>query len=268
MTGGGGTVEAKETATALVVLRPEESRRLIGWGTAESPPVRRAAASGRLVVVGGSTTRHVARHLTGEDPGCERFAVGWIHEGRLGETPAAQRSGGPFLFNRGTVSRGWPAGLLEQFEAGDVYVKGANALDPAGNVGVLMGSPVGGTIGAAMAILHARGGALVIPVSLRKTIPSVAAACRLLGQGRVDRVMGGPVGLMPILAGTAAVITEIEAFRQLFEVTATLTAAGGVGESAGALVFHLAGSPQAVNRAWEACHRLRREVEAAGESGL
>ncbi len=141
--------------------------------------------------------------------------------------------------------------MLDKFQAGDIYVKGANALDPQGNVGILMGSPTGGTIGAAMTLLLARGGELIIPVSMEKLIPSVAQAAPLLGQGKVDRVMGGPVGMMPIMAGCATVITEVEAIRIIAGVAATPVAAGGVYDCRGALTIHLKGDRAGVEKIWQ-----------------
>lgn len=252
-------------ASALVVLRPCESRILIGRAVAQLPPVQRAAESGRLVVVGSSTNRHVIRRLTGEDPGCTPFAVGWIRDGVLGESPQEGRGPGPFLFEKGKRWRGWPGELLQRFEKGDVYVKGANAIDPAGHTAVLMGSPTGGTIGAAMAILLARGGHLVIPVSLEKLIPSVPAACAALSGERPHRVMGSPVGLMPIMAGSATVITEVEALASLFGVVAQPVAAGGLADCAGSLTLHLSGSPEAVDNAWNALVEIRAEGDTLTE---
>ncbi|MBF0342148.1 MAG: hypothetical protein HQL95_14480 [Magnetococcales bacterium] len=251
----------QDPVSAVAVLRPGEGRRLIGLAVARLPAVRERLQRGRMVIVGGTTTRHVATALLGEDPGRESFAVGWIRDGALGETPKATRGPGPYLFEAGQVSRGWPAPLLERFEAGDIYIKGANAIDPEGNVAVLMASPTGGTIGAAMAILMARGGELIVPVSLGKLIPSVSAACRLLGQGRTFRVMGTPVGYMPILAGSATVITEVVAAGILSEgrAEATLVAAGGVDDCAGSLVLAIQGEREAVDALMDLLEAMRRE---------
>ncbi|MBF0182451.1 MAG: hypothetical protein HQM03_20740 [Magnetococcales bacterium] len=247
-------------ASALAVVRPGEGRRLIGMAVAALPRVRDKLSCGRMVIVGGTTTRHVVTALLGEDPGRDAFAVGWIRDGALGETPREGRGPGPFLFEGGEVTRGWPGSLLERFEAGDIYVKGANALDPAGNAMVLMASPSGGTIGVALAILMARGGELIVPVSLAKRIPSVPAACGLLGQGRVTRVMGAPVGGMPILAGSATIITEVEAVNILYEeVHATLVAAGGVDDCEGAMVLALRGEPSAVDKVMNLLASMRRD---------
>lgn len=237
------------TVVAVAVIPPEVGRRLIGLAVAALPVVQERTHKGRMVIVGGTTTRYVVHGLLGEDPGREAFAVGWIRDGQLGETPREGRGPGPYLFEEGRLSRGWPGELLNRFEAGDVYIKGANALDPVGNVAVLMASPTGGTIGAAMTILMARGGELIVPVSLQKLIPSVSAACRWMGQGRSVRTMGSPVGYMPILAGAATVITEVEAIGILGEgVKATLVAAGGVDDCEGALVVALEGAKPAVDK--------------------
>ncbi len=242
---------------ALVVLRGEESKVFIGRAVARLPQVQAAARAGRMAIVGGTTTRYVVQALLGEDPGLESFAVGWIHEGVLGETPSAGRGPGAYLFDAGQISRGWPGPLLERFRQGDVYIKGANAVDPQGNAGILLGSPQAGTIGAALPILMARGARLIIPVSLQKLIPSIGAVGGLMGQGGINRVMGTVVGYMPIMAGFAQVITEVEAMRLLYNLEATPVAKGGSGDSADAVTLHLSGGETEVVQAWQDILALR-----------
>ncbi|MBF0414745.1 MAG: hypothetical protein HQL79_03140 [Magnetococcales bacterium] len=239
-----------EHDTAVVVLRPGEARALIGQAVAQLPRVQERKRSGHMVIIGGSTTRHVVTHLLKEDPGRDSFAVGRVGDGCLGETPQAGRGPGPYLFDQGQVTRGWPAPLLEKFAPGDIYIKGANAVDPEGNTAILLGSPVGGSIGVALAILHARGGELIIPVSLEKLIPSIPKATGLLGQGANGRVMGYPVGWIPIAAGSATVITELQAMSILANVQATVVAAGGFDDCAGARVIHMRGLREDVERMW------------------
>ncbi len=239
------------TETALVVLPPDTGRRLIGRAVAELPQLKQAMANGRIVIAGSGTTRHVVRALLGEDPGHAPFTVGWIRDGQLCETPPRQRGPGAYLIDHSHVSRGWPGPLLEQFQAGDIYIKSANAIDPAGNVAILLGSPVGGTIGSALPIIFARGAELIIPVSLQKLIPSVAAAGGRMGQQRITRATGAPVGYMPILAGFATVITEIDALRILYRLDAVMVAAGGAEECEGAITLHAEGDAQGIGRLME-----------------
>ncbi|MBF0309945.1 MAG: hypothetical protein HQL56_10490 [Magnetococcales bacterium] len=247
----------RSDSTALVLLRSEEAKSLIGLAVSRLPQVQQALGQGRIVIVGGSTTRHVVRHLLGEDPGRDSFAVGWIKEGLLGESPPSGRGKGPFLLENGQWQRGWPGEVLQRFTVGDLYIKGANAIDPEGHAAILMASPQGGTIGVAWPLLQARGCELIVPVSLAKLIPSVAKAAPLLGQGRVQRVMGSPVGLMTIPAGCATLISEIQAFQMLFGLTATLVAAGGLDDCEGALCFHLAGTAENCDKAWNFLEKER-----------
>ncbi|MEG3638925.1 hypothetical protein [Magnetococcus sp. PR-3] len=247
-----------QVSTALLVLRTEESKQLIGQAVAQLPQVQSATHKGHMVVVGGGTTRYVAQALTGQDPTTEHFAIGWIHEGALGETDQTNRGPGPFIWENGQTRRGWPADVLQNYGAGDIYIKGANALDVEGNVGILMGSPTGGTIGAAYTILLARGAELIVPVSLEKLIPgSVFAAAGLLGQQRIDRVMGDPVGMMPIHHLNATVVTEITACALLYRLKATAVSAGGVEDCRGGVTLHVEGHEADIEQLWLYLQRLR-----------
>ncbi|MGN7610568.1 hypothetical protein ACQZV8_00605 [Magnetococcales bacterium HHB-1] len=246
---------------AVRVLRPEEGRKLIGEAVASLSRVLERTQNGHMVIVGGTTTRYVARALTGDDPGDAQFAVGWIKEGKLGESPEEGRGEGPFLFEQGEVSRGWPKELLKKFSAGDIYIKGANALDPEGNVLILMGSSKGGTIGLAISLLHARGGELIIPISLEKLIPSVPEAAKRLGKERLSMVTGTSVGAMSVMAGTATVFTELEACAQLFGIEATHIVSGGLDDCAGAVTLHLQGPKENLRQAWEHLDRTRAQLE-------
>jgi len=57
----------------------------------------------------------------------------------------------PYVIHRGQAVDVTPEDALDQFGADDVFLKGANAVDPAGNAGVLMADQKGGTIGGALA---------------------------------------------------------------------------------------------------------------------
>ncbi len=235
-----------ESNTALIVLPPDTARRLIGEAVAALPQLKRAMANGRIVIAGGGTTRYLVKALLGEDPGHASFAIGWIHDGKFAETPIEERGPGPYLIEESRVSRGWPGPLLERFTHGDIYIKGANAIDMEGNVGILLGSPTGGGIGDALPIICARGAELIIPVSLQKLIPSVPAVGGKLGQRRLSQATGAPLGYMPIMAGFATVVTEIDALRILYGLTATMVAAGGADSCEGATVLHVEGEPSKV----------------------
>ncbi len=52
--------------------------------------------------------------------------------------------------------------VTENLSAEDVFIKGANALDANGTAGILLAHPAGGTIGAALGAVMARGANLPI----------------------------------------------------------------------------------------------------------
>jgi hypothetical protein len=116
------------------------------------------------------------------------------------------------------VDKDW-LDFIKSFGPGDVFIKGANALDPDGNVGILMGDPQGGSIGQTLGILKARGIPIIVPVGLEKLILSCPAAGKNLGIFQTGPRLGLAVGYM-VVSG-AKVITEIESIRMLFDLPCT-----------------------------------------------
>ncbi len=244
---------------AMVVLNPSESKRLIARAVAQMPVVQEALRNGRLIIGNGITNAFVAEEIIGKPMPKWRYAAGVIAGGRLDVTDSAAR---PELvaLKRGKPFTGAWIDLLQEFQKGDVFIKGANALDPEGNVGVLLGSPVGGTVGQFYGILAARGAHLIAPVGLEKLVPDVIEAARQLGADRMDRVDGVSCG-MAVLTG-AEVVTELEALEILFGVEAWHVASGGVAGSEGAVVIAIEGSGASVEQAFAYTESL------AGESAV
>jgi hypothetical protein len=149
-------------------------------------------------------------------------------------------------------------------QPGDVFIKGGNAADTEGNVGVMLGSPVGGTIGKALGVLSARGIELVAPVGNEKLVPSVIKAAGTLGIGKLDYSHGLPCG-MQILAG-ATVVDETKAIELLSGCTATVVAGGGVGDSQGAVTLTFSGEQKAFNKAIEVLESIKGEEPVPGDS--
>jgi hypothetical protein len=133
--------------------------------------------------------------------------------------------------------------FVAEMQAGDVFIKGANALHYATRTaGLLIGHPTGGTLGAVIGTLVARRIRLLIPVGLEKSIPTdiVEASRRLEAEG------GHGPSLWPVHGD---IFTEIEALRVLFGVEALPIAAGGVGGAEGAV--------------WLACFGAKEQLDAA-----
>jgi hypothetical protein len=220
------------------------------------PEVQDALARGRIIIGNGTTNAYVAEELLGKTVPKWRYAAGVIARSRLEVTEGATRLP-PYALKHGKpFDAGWVE-LLKEFQHGDVFIKGANAIDPEGNVGVLLASEVGGTVGQMFGIVAARGAHLVVPVGLEKLIPDVIEAACHCGIGRTDLTDGLPVG-MAVLTG-AQLVTEIEALEMLFGVDAWQIASGGIDGSEGAVTIAVEGSQDAVKAAMESAVSLATE---------
>jgi hypothetical protein len=251
-----------EIHRALIVLTSSESKRLIARAVAQLDEVQHALHHGRLIIGNGTTNAYVAEELTGQPVSKWRFAAGVIADGRLDVTPGDTRLP-PIALERGkTFDDGWVA-LLQQFGRGDVFIKGGNAVDPEGNVGVLLASDVGGTVGQLVGILAARGAHLIAPIGLEKLVPDVAEAAWHCGIATTARADGFPVGMA--LLPNPRLVTEIEAFETLCGVAVWHIASGGVSGSEGAVTMAVEGSQADVDKAFELAASLDGEAPVGRE---
>jgi hypothetical protein len=136
--------------------------------------------------------------------------------------------------------------VLYRMTPSDVYVKGVNALDPEGNVGILFG--LEGSMGYIQAASKKRNFTIVYPAGLEKLIPiSVKQAAKEAKFARYDSGMGMPVGLCPCPTGVT--VTEVRAFEILSGATAIPIASGGLGGAEGAITLVLKGKGDEVRKA-------------------
>ena len=246
----------EDRTTAIVVLTPYESRRLIAKGVLALPEVKRVLESHLFVVSRGTTTAYIAEELTGEAMDKALCTAGIITDGRLASTVDDLRLG-PWVFRQGKLSDESAVEKLKTFTHNDVSVKGVNAVDIDGNVGIIAANDLGGTIGSIWPILAARGSYLIAPVGLEKLIPSVKKATFKTGQGVHKYVMGSRIALMALMDALA--VTEIESFEMLTGVTATHVASGGVAGSEGAVTLALEGSEKTVTKAVDLAKSIKGE---------
>ena len=122
-------------------------------------------------------------------------------------------------------------------------MKGANALNYQEQVaGILIGHPMGGTIGDAIGPVVARKAHLLLPVGLEKCIPfDILALSRDIPTNWEEGSKGS--SLMPV---TGLIITEIEALEILADVEVAQIAAGGVGGAEGSVRLTIEGAPDQV----------------------
>ena len=246
----------------LITLTVSESKRLIARGIIEHPEVQRALNQGTVIIAGGTTNGYILEELTGENIDKELYTAGVTCEGKICVTSSEDRLP-PAVFKNGQkTEKNWNE-ALKDFSGDDVFIKGANALDLEGNAGILMGSPTGGTIGAALPIVTARGSSLIMPVGLEKLIPSVPEAASLMGIESLSQGMGMKVGMLSVSFGE--VFTELEAIEMLCGVEAISAAAGGIGGSEGSQTLLLLGNKEEIDDALKVVENIKGEPPLPGE---
>jgi len=223
---------------AIFTLTPAESKRLIGKGIAALPEVRQAKEKGYLLVGRGSTNAYVLEELLGERVVKEGYVAGQVIRGILCALGPKERTR-PVVFHKGEVLSVEPGEVLDKLGPGDILLKGANALDKDGRVGVLMASPAGGTMGQFYMAMKARGLTIIYPVGLEKMIPSVEIAAQYGGIHALGKTIGAAVGVACVADGY--VFTEIEALETLFGLEAVHVASGGWGGAEGAVTLAVEG---------------------------
>jgi hypothetical protein len=253
---------------AQVSLTPNESKKLIAKALASMDEIKTALKDGMVVMHPSSSTLFLAEEILGKTPDTEVWMCGAITpRAACGDDavkvwmmthPEASGKGSPEAFpfcwviEKGKLSQGETLGsLLARMGAKDVYIKGVNAIDPQGKVGVLIGNAVeGGTIGRVIAARKKNGFTIIYPVGLEKLIPisieeaSEAAKDRL----NLSYSMGGRCSLLPC---EGQVVTEPKAIGILSGATATPVAAGGVDGAEGAMTLVISGEDNQVKKAVE-----------------
>jgi len=245
-------------AKACVVLTVSESKRLIAKGVAALPQVRRALEDGIVAVAKGTTNSYIVEELLGRPIDKTAYTTGLTLPERPKRTPKLAEEKMPDLvLKRGEPVEGVSAvEAVKEMRAGDVFIKGANALDYRRKVaGILIGHPEGGTIGATLGTIVARGIELVIPVGLEKLVyEDIEALSRRVR--RFDESLTEIPTLMPV---TGTIVTEIEALKVLCGVEATLLSAGGVAGAEGSVRLLIEGERGAVKGALELLRSIQGE---------
>jgi hypothetical protein len=239
-----------------LLLTVAESKRLIARAVARMESVRRAREEGILVICTGTTNGYLLEELLGKPIDKRAYRTGTT------APKAPERSGLPetpripdVVFRNGEVDPG-----LNRFSAvrlmgpGDVFVKGANALDYNRKVvGILIGGEDSGTIGNAIGRLIGGRVQLIVPVGLEKLVyGDILELCRKT----VSPEAAGPT-LFPVTIGT--IVTEIEALKLLAGVEATLLTAGGIAGAEGAVRLLVEGEEEQVEQALEIVSGIQGE---------
>jgi hypothetical protein len=251
---------------AQVSLLPNESKKLIAKALVNMYEVKAALKEGIVVMHPSSSTLFLAEEILGKTPETEVWMCGAITpRAACGDDtvkvwmtthPEARGKGGPEAFpfswviEKGKLSQGETlASLFNRMGPKDVYIKGVNAIDLRGKVGVLIGNEVeGGTIGRVIGAQREKGFTIIYPVGLEKLIPvsieeAVEAAKYRL---TLSYSMGGRCSLLQC---EGKVVTELKAIEILTGATAIPIGAGGIDGAEGAITLVISGADNQVKKA-------------------
>jgi len=238
-----------------VVLTVAESKRLIAKGVAALPQVQGAMETGMVVVATGTTNAYVLQEIWGKNFDLRRYRSGITtpKDPEKRSEPMEERIP-DIIFKNGEVDESLDRyNAVEHMKKGDIYIKGANALDYINNMaGVLIGSSTGGTVGAVLGSIIGKKIELIIPVGLEKLIVDDMYELSWIAS-QMDSE--GP-SLWPI-SGT--IITEIEALGILTGVDAYLYSAGGVAGAEGAVRLLIDGTDEEVQAALDLVESIKGE---------
>jgi len=257
---------------AQVSLIPAESKKLISKAITKMDFFQQALRKGLIVLHPSSSTYFLFEELTGRKPPTNVWVCGLIapkgtcvemgamlgsHASSAHVEEVAYSSTKPnpktfphcWVIRKGEVSHQEPLGaLLEEMGPDDVFVKGVNALDGDGNVGVLWGNlSEGGTAAFVMAAQRRKGLHLIFPAGMEKLIPfPIKEVAKETKRFEYDYSMGVPCGLLPC---EGLVVTELKAIEILSGARAIPIAGGGLGGAEGAVTLVIKGGQEQVTKA-------------------
>jgi hypothetical protein len=238
----------------ILSLTVSESKRLIAKGVAQAEFVRRAMTEGTFAIGSGTTDGYIIEEITGAKFDKKTLVTGrTLPENYTG--PKLTYTHPDLVIRKGERLSIKAVEALPDMRAGDVYVKGANALNyERKQAAVLIGHPAGGTVGSVIGAVFGRRLCFLHPVGLEKCVTADldAVSARLnadaQGKGPTLWVVPGPI------------FTEIEALQVLAPGIEVLhVGAGGVGGAEGAVWLALFGDAAVLDKANAAIAAVRGE---------
>lgn len=241
-------------------ITPSEGKRLIGRAIAMMDVVQQALEEGTIVVATSTTTAYVVEELLGKEIKEKGMFTAGVITGRGCCLTDPEKRYSHHVIQRGEVTEMKTPELpkvLSGMGPSDVFIKGANAIDPFGQAGILLGGAGGGTIGRSWGYITANGITTIIAAGLEKLVPvSLADAALKTGIETVDRSLGMAVGMM-VVGGS--VVTEIEAFNMLTGVEAIPIAGGGIDGGEGSKTLVLEGDEGSIQVAYNLVCSIKEE---------
>jgi len=214
---------------ALLVLSLNQAKSLVAKAIAKKLKDEKK----RVYVAYGSTNELILKELGIEK---ENYYNGYIDKNFL-----LSNQNRPNI----TILNGKIDNFLDTICPDDIVIKGANALsfeDGEYKAGVAVASESGGTYGSVILRASCVGAKVIIPVTHEKLVPKLYANC--FSQNDFDLSMGLGITLFALNYGE--VYTEIDAFKELYDLDAKLYLAGGLNEMSGALSFVVDGEEASI----------------------
>ena len=157
---------------AVVTLSPEESKRLIAKAIVQLDVVKKAKVDGIIGLARCTSCAYVVEELLGKKIDKTSYRSGMV-------SPKGKKLAGlskeimpDLILQKGRVNKKLDRfSVVTEMKQGDVYLKGANALNYLeGVAGIYIGHPTAGTIGAVYGALVGKRVHLIIPIGLEKLI--------------------------------------------------------------------------------------------------
>jgi hypothetical protein len=237
------------------VLTVSESKRLIAKGIAALPEIQEAMENRTVVVATGTTNAYVLEELWGKkiDKRAYRSGITTPKEPEKNPTPVTDKIP-DVVFIKGEIATQYDRiTIAPDLKKGDIYIKGANALNYDEDVaGILIGGMDGATIGNTIGHIIGKQVHLIKPVGLEKLTYEDINELHLIAS---EEDYEGP-RMWPIV-GT--IITEIEALDILTGVDAYLYSAGGIAGAEGAVRILIEGTDDEVKETLEIIDSIKGE---------
>ena len=247
--------EPAKTVQGGAVLTVAESKRLIAKAVAQMPIVRNALANGMVIIIKGTTDAYVVEEITGQKVEKPTFVTGRISGKGPQLMPKGKTVNHVILEKGKAVDMPLPE-AVKKLKAGDVVMKGANALDYKNKIAAVnIVDPSGGTTGITMPYIVARKAHLVIPVGLEKLVAGDIVDLTLKMREPMESV-----NLIPsqwLLTGE--IVTELEAIKTLTGATAFQASAGGISGAEGGVWLVFRGTKEQVSNALKLVESIKGE---------
>ncbi len=267
-----GVLTAAEPAKIVqggAILTVAESKRLIGKAVAQMPIVKNALANGMVIIIKGTTNAYVAEEITGKKTEHAAFVTGRIEPEKGAKNLPQVKPVNHLILEKGKVVDIPLADAAKKLKAGDVVIKGANALDYKNKIAAVdILDPSGGTTGITMPFIVARKAYLVIPVGLEKLVAGDVVDLTLkmrepmeslpAPSGRSSSAFPGHI-LPSMWLLTGEIVTELEAIKILTGATAFQSSAGGISGAEGGVWLVFRGTKEQVTKALNLVNSIQGE---------